>query len=370
MKKINIKNKEFIRNIIIVVLALLIIEKIVDIAPGYKREKESTETKLIINEKDVTEELKQPIYINEKNTIYLSEEDVRELIDETIIYDEKYESIVTTTNTKVASAKINENKIKINETEKEILDAVIMVNQVRYIPISEMELVYNIEVKYIEEKNRVIIDDLSRGMIVANISKDTKVKYKQRALSKDVCDLQAGTKVYCFYTTSKGWREIRTEDGTLGYVKANELTNEYILRQDMDLRQNAKQIKKYNTKESFYVDGQEAIVKNFSELSENQEEKYDVWIEITNDQLKDETNQIIGDYELRTKLIDNFINSIIKYNIKCVNINFNDIENPEDFQRFIIELAPKLRELGIKTSVKINSGMNKKDFEKYVEYVV
>ena len=51
--------------------------------------------------------------------------------------------------------------------------------------------------------------------------------------STNSTEYKEGDTVTCFYTTSKGWREIRTSEGVLGYIKANKLTNEYILRQDI-----------------------------------------------------------------------------------------------------------------------------------------
>ena len=111
---------------------------------------------------------------------------------------------------------------------------VIQIYGIIYIPVSELELVYNIDVNYIEENDVVVIENLNQGLIKAQVEEEANIKYKPRLISKKVGEVQVGETVSCYYTTSKGWRLIRKDDGTLGYVKANVLTNEYIVRQDFD----------------------------------------------------------------------------------------------------------------------------------------
>lgn len=65
---------------------------------------------LIINEENRTEYLAHDIYVNENETVYMSEEDVKNIFDSTIYYDEKYNQIITTSDTKVANIAINEKK--------------------------------------------------------------------------------------------------------------------------------------------------------------------------------------------------------------------------------------------------------------------
>ena len=244
-KKKNKKNKQnlkFLRNILIGVVSMLVVAFIINIAPGYRRDKYADVTNLVITDENVTEHLKHIIYINEKGTIYLSKDDMSELIDKTIYYDESTDTIITTSDTCTASMKIGEKILNINGADIITLDTVIYLDDIMYIPISELESVYNISVKYIKDTDIVVIDNLNQGMITANLSENTKLKFRPRGFSKKVDELQEGEKVYAFYTTSKGWRLIRTEDGKIGYVKANTLTNEYIVRQDMEIKKEAKNI--------------------------------------------------------------------------------------------------------------------------------
>ena len=219
-KLIKVKKFKFIRNIFISLVALIIVALIINIAPGYKRDKYKDVINLIINEENKTEELKHSIYINENNTIYISEEDIKNLLDDNIYYDSENNQIITTSDTKVANIAINEGKMTINDTSTELIDSIIRIDNNIYLPISKMGIVYNIEVQYIESSNRVIIDKLDKGMIRAVVAEDTNIKFKPRGMSKDIGTLEKGETVYCFYTTSKGWREIRTQDGILRICKS------------------------------------------------------------------------------------------------------------------------------------------------------
>ena len=216
---IRIKKIKFIRNIIISVVALIVVAIIINIAPGYKRDKYTNVINLILNEENITEYLKHDIYVNENGTIYISKEDVQNLFDATIYHDDKYNQIITTSDTKVANIAINENQMVVNNSTVSMLDSIIKINENIYLPISDMTIVYNIDVEYIESTNRVIIDELNKGIIKATISEETDIKYKPRGLSKNIGTLKEGESVYCFYTTSKGWRQIRTSDGTIRICK-------------------------------------------------------------------------------------------------------------------------------------------------------
>ena len=75
------------------------------------------------------------IYINKNETIYISMADVKNFFDPTIYYDEEYNQIITTSDTKVANIVIDEKQMIINNSNVSILDAVIRINNEIYLPI-------------------------------------------------------------------------------------------------------------------------------------------------------------------------------------------------------------------------------------------
>jgi len=378
MKRKRINEKKFVRNIIIGIISLLLVAFIINTAPGFKRDKYKDVINLIINEENKTEYLLQNIYVNENEAIYISMEDVRNLFDSTIYYDEKYNQIITTSDTKVANIVIDERQMIINNSKVKMLDAVVRINNEIYLPISDMSIVYNIKVDYYKDTNRVVIDELNKGLIKALVVENTDIKYKPRGLSKDIGALNQGETVYCFYTTSKGWRQVRTSNGILGYIKANKLGNEYIVRQDMEPRGEAIKISReqYNSG-AFSISNKNVMLKNIFTINESEvkinEEGKEVWSPILNNSMLNEYNQLLDDmlydYKTRTEFINMIVKKAIDNDINGICIDFKG-QDKEIMKRFVIECVPKLREVGISTCIVLNENVQEQDYINIVDYIV
>ena len=185
-----IQTLKFIRNIAIGIIALIIVAIIVNISPGYKRDRYTNVINLVVEDTNITEELKNPIYINEKGVLYISNEDIEIITREPVTYTLAF----------------------------------IYNNEIAYASLQDIEQELNVKVQYIEKTNTVIVDKIGEQHENAEVIEATEIKYKQRTLSKIVGNLNVGDNVTTFYTTRKGWTKIRTEDGTVGYVRAEKLT--------------------------------------------------------------------------------------------------------------------------------------------------
>ena len=380
-----INTKKFFRNIVICIIAWLLVSFILNYAPGFKRDKYVGITNLIINDKDITDKLKNKILIADDGNIYLSIQDVRSLFDPNICYYEDSNMVITTSNTKIAAFDLSNSKVTINGIEYEIKDNIIKRENILFIPISELQVVYNMEARYIKENDVVVIDKLNNGLIKAEASEERVIKYKPRMISKKIGRIKVGEQVACYYTTSKGWRLIKTQDGILGYVKANVLDNEYIVRQDYDDEIKTAEIKtslKDGTVLSIYnnQDSSKVIIKTLFNLQENgdlgingdidNEEDYTVWAIISNEGLEKYTNDMISSYTKRTELISKVLEYSSKYKLKGINIDFRNVSNDNDFYRFIIELTPRLRDLGLTTNVVINDSFDAEKITGVVDYLI
>lgn len=369
------KNKEFIRNICIGIVSMIIVAFIINIAPGYRRDKYKDITNLVITDENVTEKLKHIIYINDNGTIYMSKDDVYNFIDKTIYYDETSDIVITTSGTCTASMKPETKEININGAKIQTLDSVIYLDNIMYIPISELESVYNIKIDYKKASNIVVIDYLNKGMITAEINEKTEMQYRPRGLSKKVKDLEKSERVYAFYTTSKGWRLIRTEDGTIGYVKANKLTNEYIVRQDMEAKNLAKNVSMSIQNNSMQqIDGQNILIKDMLTISSDgvtlkeaipidRDVNTKIWVNVSFNK-----NLRLEDYNNRTELINNIVSMLYSYKINGINLNVDS--EIKGIDRLIIELAPRLREMGIYTNIILNEKVNQEQYRELVDYLI
>jgi len=242
-----------------------------------------------------------------------------------------------------------------------------------------MSIAYNKKINYIKDTKRVVIDELDTGLIRALVVENTDIKYKPRGLSKNIGTLKAGETVSCFYTTSKGWRQIRTSDGTIGYVKANKLGNEYIVRQDMKVRGEGAKISKedYN-RGTFNILNNKVVMKDIFSNNQNEEqisiEGCKVWAPISNDSITNQGNEllegILKDYKARTTFIDLIVEKSIENNINGITIDIKGIKDKQVLKRFVIECTPKLRELGISTCIVLNENIEKQDYINIVDYIV
>lgn len=379
-----LNTKKFLRNILICVIAWLVVSYILNYSPGFKRDKFENITNLIVNDKDVTEDLKNGIYIAENGAVYLSLDDVKDLFDKNICYLKDENLIITTSITKIATFRLEDSKVIINGIEKTMSAQSFKNQNTIYIPISELKNVYNVDIEYIKDTDIVVIQKLNSGLIKADVSEETVIKYKPRLLSKSVGKAQKGEEVSCYYTTSKGWRLIRTENGTLGYVKANKLDNEYIVRQDYDNEIKTAEITTSlndGTSLNLYTNegNSKIVIKTLFNLKQNgildineelNEDDYTVWATISNQGLEQYTNEKIISYEGRAELIDTVINYTSKYKLKGINIDFNNITNSTDFCRFIIELTPRLRDLGLTTNVVLNNTFKEEKIVGIVDFII
>lgn len=370
--KIKIQKRKFIRNICIGIIALILVALIINIAPGYKKNKYINVINLVIMDENVTEKLKKPVYQDEEGGIYISKEDIQQFLDKTIYYDENEDLIISTSDVAVASMKVGELSINKDGSDHDTLYTAIKADDTIYIPIKEMEMVYNIDVIFLEDEKMVIIDKLNQGMIKTEVDSKAKIKFKPRALSKNIGTVNVGDSVSAFYTTSKGWRLIRTEDGIIGYVKANVLTNEYILRQDMDQSPETQRITiNVEDNANVNINNENIIIKDLLKLTNegvlirnidiDNNEDFKIWANLR----LEEAN--ISNYSSREKSIKNIESIARKNGIKGINVIINN--NDENLERFVIELAPKLREMGIITNIVLSDNINNISEEKYTNIV-
>ena len=84
---------------------------------------------------------------------------------------------------------------------------------------------------------------------------------------------------------------------------------------------------------------------------------YKVWPSISNNTYIQTTSDIMNDYKLRQILIGNTISLVKKYNLDGINIDFEYMfmQDKDLFSRFIIELAPRLKEIGAVLSVDVTA---------------
>ena len=351
---------------------------------------------LVINNKNVTSNLKKEIII-ENDNIYISKQDLGNFFDKYIYENKKNnylmslykenDNIVTTYNNKIATISLEENKMNVNGSNKNTYAHAENRNGTIYIPITELEDVYGIEIKYIENSKVLTIDSTSKEQKKAIITKDVAVKSSTKFIAKTVDRVKKGSYVIVV-SEDKGYAKIRTENGKVGFVKSNKIANTVVVREEM---QESKQIEgKVNLVWDYYsevatapdrtgvtMDGVNVVSPAFfhlnskGELTENvgqagqeyiewaHSNGYKVWPMVQNagNGMINVTSDIMNDYNKRQELINEIVVACVRYKLDGINIDFENMkqEDKDMYSRFIIELTPRLKDMGLVVSVDVTA---------------
>ena len=173
----------------------------------------------------------------------------------------------------------------------------------------------------------------------------------------------------------------------MGYVKLNSITDEKTIREDLNL--NTKIDGKVSMVWDYYsqyveapirdgeIEGVNVVSPSFYEITASGDidsnigrngknyvewahsNGYKVWPMVSNSELGDldAVSELLSTFENREYLIDNIVKELIEANVDGVNIDFENMyqEDKDNYSRFLIELAPKLREAGLTLSVDVTA---------------
>ena len=387
------KKKSKIEIIIAIIIIALVL--IVGAIGGYYVIKRNyivskiNQTNLIINNSNATSSLKNNVYIKD-GVVYVSKPDIYNFFDNTIIYDEKYNQVVTTSSTKIASLPIDSKQIQVNSSNTTIKAGAIILDEVAYVPISELDEVYNIKTTYVESEDLVYIDSLDREQQTATLKKDSSIKYKPTIISATLAKAKQGDTLTIAnrsdYPVPNGWTRVRTENGTLGYIQTGKLNEFKTIREKAEEKAKIEgpislawdyyseyvsaptrtgkitgvnvvspsffYMTKYSTTNVYENVGNEGI----AYVNWAHENGYQVWPMFTNSNMS-ETSKMLSDYKSRENVINQIIKYIKQYNLDGINIDFEGMyeADKDNFSRFLIEIRPRLNEIGAVLSVDVTA---------------
>lgn len=343
---------------------------------------------LVINNNNITANLKNDILI-ENDIIYLSKDDISNFFDKYIYEDKETNQIITTYEKKSAAIGFEENILVINGSEQKIYAHAIKKDGKIYLPISEMKDVYNVEIDRVEDSKVITMDSLDREQKKAIVNSDVSVKSSTDFLSITNDRIKKGDTVIVV-SSKDGNSKIRTANGKLGYINTNKLDNEFTVREAMgeekqieekiDLvwdyysqyastpNRNGTEIAGVNvvSPSFFYLDNDGNLKENIGNRGKQYIEwahnnGYKVWPIISNAEVASQnleiTSKIVNSYKERQNLIEKIVDKCVEYNLDGINVDFENMkeEDKDMFSRFIIELTPRLKEIGLVTSVDVTA---------------
>lgn len=371
--------------LIIVAFILIVINLI------FENDKEKiNDLKILYN----NEEIKYAdVVVDSEERIYFSIFDITNIFDSNLYYNDAEKEIITTFNKHVALLKVDETFMVVNDSNINLSAEVKEFNNTVYVPITDMELVYDIEVSYSEEENVLMLDSIDKEKKEAEVIKKTKVKEDKGLFKKTLEKIDVGSTVVVIEEV-ENYYKIRTENGNIGYVKSNKLSEVKSVRDDYVVQKLPLNLFTKNTDVKVYenIDFKEnhlnvlnpAIINIDSNLkiatnavvNTDNYSKYVNWADEKNiyvmPTLKNSTSvsECLMTYADRNKIINDLYVFLIKNKAKGVYIKFSEIDDVNSFYRFLIELTPKFKESGMYVIVEDNKVLDENKLETIVDYVV
>lgn len=377
--------------IIIAVTTIVIISALICIKINKNKNKYKETTILFNNE--FIELMDTPIIDNDKN-IFFSKDDIQKIFDNTIYYNEVEKELITTFNKHVALLKVDEEYAEINDETIKLNGKLQEVEDKIYIPITDLSVVYDLDIQYSPKSNRIIMDSTQRAKTEATVIKRTNIKTGKGWFRRKIDKVIIGDKV-TILENDGNYKKVRTPLGNIGYIKENKLSDEVIIRENVV--QNKKKLnvlRNYSNISGIY-DGVKVDEKNLNVVVptffylENDSEVLDKttsttatysiyknWVESNNLQILPTftNNETVSgnmlSYTQRSNVINELKNYLIKYNYIGINIEFDSINDLNSFYRFILELAPRFKEKGLIVAVTLNNNLDKSRLENVVDYIL
>ena len=321
-KKKKINRKKFLSRILLLIVILIVIIFGINVITNHQ-EDSSNKAILILDNQDITSTLVYDVYIDKDKRLYLSMEDVKNIFDKTLYFEEETGKIITTSDTKTAAIDTNNNLIELNSAIISMSAGIIKYEKTIYIPISEMTNIYNIEIKTTEKS--AIILSLYKRLITAKTEKEVSVKADTSIFSKTIQKLEKDEEIIFIENVEKSdWIKMLTFEGKIGYIKEKDIREKTEVRIDM-------------TNGDF--SSNEPDISNALEFT---------YMTLTDDNLRT--------FTLRKTMVQDTITEVISQGKYTVCINLEKVNMKEVYlERFIIELIPRLKEIGACLTVQNNS---------------
>lgn len=297
--KIVIKNPKRLFIVLLIIIFLIIAFTIKN-----NKIKEKSYLSLIINNEDVTDIIENEIIIKDEAQ-YLSFEDIKKCIDKDIYLED--DNIIMTSDKKIGVLNFENTKIEINGSILNINAKPFKKDEIIYIPISELQNVYEMEYTYIQDFKNIVIDNYSKKLEKAYLKSNRYILKDKKTFSDKIEKINKGNWVV-FVSEENGWAKVRSQNGNLGYIKKNYLTNFVTQRDEFKF-----------------------------ETTDTETSKFDINI----------TKKNIEKYRNRKIIIEELLLEAITKNKGIIEIKYDKDKQSNEYKRFILEATAILKESGI-----------------------
>lgn len=346
---------------------------------------------------------------------YLSLDLIKNKIDDKVFYDENEKTLIFTNDKGTKRFILGDNEGTIENKTVGVRDPIIEKDGKILVPIEVFIYDYPVDLKYIKDLNLLVMDYKNHTYVKGTpVSGNVKLRDSSSNSSPIIKNLTEEDEVYV-YSENSNWYKVRMINGYAGYVRKKDLkvnfssdkykvsledkkkeaffkgplnlTWDYTYGKVSDATINSiKPLPGVNVicptwfsvtnKDGDIFDrGNIEYVKRYNNLG------IDVWGYLDNSFNSELTHEFLSSSKVRKRIIDNLLILVKKYNMKGINIDFEQtkIEDRDLITQFVRELYPVFKNEGIIVSVdvtpQISSNVleepyNRKELAETADYIM
>jgi spore germination protein YaaH len=337
--------------------------------------------------------LKQPA-IGEKEALKLPYEIIKSIIDPTVLYESKSDSVIITTQDKVIRLKTSQLTGVINEKPFNLHFPVEMNKDIVYLPIEPLREYYHLNISEAVDTGAIFLhkegDIIQWGKVIRN-PKDIEKQYALRsdpsAHAPIYADLKQDESIMIWEEVN-GWYRAQMENGIMGYVPKSEVILDHVevmpkpeakasyvpwrpLGGKINLTWQQVYTKNPDTSKLPPMPGLNVISPQWFHLMDGQgtlknlaDAKFvqwahaqglQIWALFSNSFEQKQTTEALSTYDNRLNMIKQLVSFAQIYQIDGINIDFENValKDKANIVQFVRELSPFLHEQGLVVSIDV-----------------
>ncbi|MFC4601935.1 glycosyl hydrolase family 18 protein [Cohnella hongkongensis] len=329
------------------------------------------------------------------------------LLGDGVRYEEKTESIILTTNTKVMHFKTGELDATLNRKPVSLRFAAEMIDDNLYLPVAPLTELFGIRVDIGDSTGIVTLYEPGEEVQHANVSlkKEKGIRLREGpALSYPIVeDLAAGNGVRVLEQSEEAWYKVQSSSGHVGYVAGKDV--QLAERETISGEQEEEEPfvawqssgRKINlTWEAVYssnpdtakigeLPGVNVVSPTWFELVDGQgniRSKADaayvkwahakgiqVWGLFSNSFEPDRTHEALSSYETRSEMIQQMLAYAKAFKLQGVNIDFENVytKDKDNLVQFVREMTPLMHEQNLVVSIDVTAKSNSEMWSAFLD---
>ena len=340
----------------------------------------------------VDNQVVEPLGMIADGKAYIQYEIVRDHINSRFYWDPNENTLLYTLPTDMVSVEVGSKDYSVSN-EKQSEDYVILRTDgsTAYIALDFIQQYTNIDYEVYDDPSRVMIVTDWGETTVAEVRRDTQVRYQGGVKSPILTQISKGDEV-TIVEREENWKKVRTKDGFIGYVKNSALRDEETkeISRDFEEQEFTNISKDYTINMVWHnvtnSDANSGVLEmiaqtkglttiaptwfhvadtdaNLTSIASTEYVNYahqsniEVWAAIRDFDggidSYEESYEVLSHTSKRTKLINQLISEALRVGIDGINVDFERISEDcgEHFIQFIRELSVRCRQNGLVLSV-------------------